>query len=233
MLIFGLERFGNPVDWEWPPAWCEGWKREALERSAIGPSLGNPLERTLAIAALRMPFAGVAMLETLGVPRGFVGRMTGAGDVGRVRCLISADRLWHADESGRPHLAVAVRDEWGVLEDICAFSSDTPDEWALQRGATAMLGRDRFALARSGAADRLRLFATPLDWLRGEGDGICVLDWTKGVLAELRGLGPGVTIACESRAVADALAGHLRWTGLPRIEALRQAQGERELGVAA
>jgi len=48
----------------------------------------------------------------------------------------------------------------------------------------------------------LKLYANPLQWCRGGGDGLCLLAWTPATMAMLRALGPNRMIVCEDERFA-------------------------------
>jgi hypothetical protein len=138
----------------------------------------------------RMTWAAVRHLLDMGVPAAFLGQLTGAGDL----AIADVDlRRSGTFEFGGPtrRLILAVR-ERGSVVDLVALSSSCADEWALLRGAADMLGGEMIDDAVAAERRELRLFSTPLAWLRGGGRGICVLDWTPAALAALRGLGSRV-----------------------------------------
>ena len=94
-------------------------------------------------------------------------------------------------------LLLGVRDAAGTMIDIVALSSGCEDEWALLTGAGDLLGEQALEQAEAQATvyDRrvaVRLYATPMAWLRGGASGVCVLDWNRSTIARLRGL-PGPT----------------------------------------
>lgn len=181
-------------------AWCEG------------------LEAELAGAAAALPFGAVRLLQAMGVPLGTVAQLTGAGAIGRARVEVGADGRWAPVAQGEPRLVVAVREK-GVLVDLVALSSSDGDSWALRTGEGWLLGYESWLNAQLGANSRLRLHGSPMAWLGAGGEGVCVLDWTRGALRSLRGLGPDVTIICQDQQAADVLANALRWGGLPRVVA--------------
>ena len=97
------------------------------------------------------------------------------------------------------------------IGDLVAFYPDNPHRFYVRRG-------DMWALG-SGLLDDLLmrpeiwLFETPLDWLRAGRDGLCVLDWRRGI-APIVSLGRrlnvqnaafGQTVERRSRAYLDSL----------------------------
>jgi hypothetical protein len=83
---------------------------------------------------------------------------------------------------GRPlHFLTPIR-SGGELIDLCAWRPSRPDRWLLRTGAGWALGED------AGIGDWeyvLDLHATPLDWIKSGGSGLCVLDWSSPDLHQL------------------------------------------------
>lgn len=177
--------------------------------------LADPLEIEMLTYALALNWGGVKLLlNRFAVPAPFMGQLTGAGDIGRARVAVRGS-LWEP-EGDTPSLILAVR-ERGELVDLLACSSAHPDRWALRRGMGWVLGHDHYFACQAEQSDRLRLFATPLDWLAAGGDGICVLEWGAAALGWLRGLGPRVAISCDPDA-GTKLRDMLAHGGLPRVQ---------------
>lgn len=181
----------------------------------------SPLEREMAEAYFGLPFAGVRLLAALGVPMGFIGQLSGAMAIGRARVAIEADGTWRPDGGDgtavEARLIIAVHED-GELVDLVAVSSADPDSWALRTGAGWVLGHDALQDVASGPpGGRLRVFGNPIEWLKHECAGVCVLDWGRKALAELRWLGSGAVLECDSEAARDALVNALRWGGLPQV----------------
>lgn len=174
---------------------------------------GNGL-RTL-LDGLAMPFAAVRALDGMGVPRMLLGQLTAAGDIAVADVDLGRDGGRFAFGGPTRRLILAVRVD-GVLIDLAALSSTCEDEWALHLGMADFLGEELLDRARTCEWRELRLFGTPLAWLRAGGRGVCVLDWTPAALAALRGLGPGVTLVCDAGA-KPKLEALLRHGGLPLV----------------
>ena len=185
-------------------------------------------ERIMARAFLATPFSVVARLEAAGVPRGFVGELVAGALVAAARVdVLRGGRFQVGGPDGR--LLLGVTDAGGTVIDVVALSSTDENDWALLTGLGDMLGEaalddiDR-ALATERPA-RLRLHATPWDWLRAGGEGVCVLEWSQASLARLRSLGERVTLEVESRAMRDKLKALLARGGLPMVATAHPALG--------
>lgn len=186
---------------------------------------GSALRDELSAFAARMGWAQVKRLLELGVPGAFLAQLTGAGDVAAARVSLANRGAYFEVPGPDARLLLAVRDGFGTLVDLVAFSTSDPDDWALRCGLGAMLGTwtleeaQRRVCAHGYA--QLRIFATPLAWLLGGGEGVCVLDWNAG-LAELRLLGETVTLRCD-RGVGERLEALLRRGGVPRVKEVAPA----------
>ena len=60
------------------------------------------------------------------------------------------------------------------LADLVAFRPSLPGRWWRRLGAVPVLGEENM---RRFQVDPLRVCATPLDWLRGGGRGVVIIDW--------------------------------------------------------
>lgn len=205
------------------------------------------LQEEMYAAVSGMTFPAARTLVAMGVAQRVVAEMTGAGIVGRLRVRESGSR-WEPDEGGAWRLIVPVldhRDDGGLrmlpdIVDLIALSSSDPDAWTLRTGDGFLLGMgwldrareaaDSIAEARSWGVQpdpairplaTVRLHARPLDLLRADGAGICVLDWGRAALTELRLLGPEVTLITDSDAAARKLTELMQWGGLPEVRAER------------
>lgn len=187
----------------------------------FGRDLFNPVERELMAGEMRWP--AVEALIAMGVPRGFLGGLIGAGDlaVGQVELERGGTFAFGGPDR---RLILAVRDGFGVLDDLVAIASHNADEWALRHRAGVLLGEDVLLAAEGRAAvhgrAELRLFGTPLAWLRAGGEGVCVLDWGRAALGRLRALGEAVTLVCDAGA-GVRLKAMLAVGGLPTVAEAR------------
>lgn len=172
----------------------------------------------LAKASACFGYGAMVHLRAMGVPVEFANRLLMQFDLARAKVSVAASGLFEWD-GAEAHLLIGVR-EFGELVDVVAVRSAAPDEWSMLRGDGWVLGHDALFEAKEGLSDLLRVFGTPFDWLRSSGEGICVLDWTAHALAELRGLGPSVTLQCDDHRAAQRLGAVLAWQGLPRVEAV-------------
>ena len=95
--------------------------------------------------------------------------------------------MWQPIESGREFLTVAVR-EGSATTDIVAFDPRDATRWFLRKRGAWALGFDAIEQARGSfvkSETMLDLHMTPLDWLRADRTGVCVIDWTHEARATL------------------------------------------------
>lgn len=140
-------------------------------------------------------------LKALGVPWSTIAHMGARHYSGGSSCVIDVDDgLYAPSDEGTPHLIIPVFED-GELVDLVAFSSDQPLAWLLRLGCGWSLGL-LDGLERHSWEDEVRLWASPLDWLRADCDGLCVLDWSAPEVVELARL-PG--IRCQDQTLAKQL----------------------------
>ena len=77
--------------------------------------------------------------------------------------------------------------ECGDIIDLIAWRSGDPARWFWRTGLGWALGTDW--LTPRWGNEPVRLFATPLDWLAGAGEGMCILDGSAPEIRELAALG--------------------------------------------
>jgi hypothetical protein len=160
-------------------------------------------------------------LNALGVS---AARIIATGIVGVAQIEVLAGDLWQPCEGGDEYLTVGVSEDDGIV-DILAFRPSDPDVWYLRRGSAWALGHDAIMEARGAWCDQesaIALTATPLDWLRGDMAGACIIDWTQDAVMTLR---DAVRIQVPSREFARALRLQLsRPPALPPIDVKRGAR---------
>jgi len=120
---------------------------------------------------------------------------------------------------GEPHLILPVIERGGLV-DLCGFRASSPDKWMLRRGNGFALGLDRgldpwlwyrpadlsAKPAKYQVGQPTTLYSDPLDWLRGQGEGICVLDWES---PEIRQLDVLAEVTCSTPQLARLFRGAL------------------------
>lgn len=164
---------------------------------------------TLSINALHL-----RRLHGLGVSRLTAANLKCRGQArwGVVRAGAGEDGLFLPGE-GETHLLLPVEMD-GALIDLVAFRSSTPSDWILRTGLGWALGMDR-GLGPHTWGDPPTVHETPLDWLRADCSGICVLDWSAPELHSLKGL---ARLACATDGLRSTLRRHLtRDPNLPEL----------------
>ena len=141
-------------------------------------------------------------LRQLGVEQQTIARM---GDRhffgGTHRAIDVGDGLYSPSEDGAPHLILPVFEDCELV-DLVAFTSDKPLAWLLRLGVGWSLGLlDGFE--RHSWQDEVKLWASPLDWLRAGCDGLCILDWTAPEVLDLARL---PNIRCQDKRLAMLLS---------------------------
>ena len=92
---------------------------------------------------------------------------------------ISTDRGWFdLDESGFDAVVCEVRGCDGeTVVDLVAWSIDNPTSWWTAIGAAVVMGESFAGNPNAGlCGEPLRIFQTPLAWLRAQCEGIVILD---------------------------------------------------------
>ena len=89
--------------------------------------------------------------------------------------------LYEPDELGTEHLIVPVI-EGGAVADLLAFRVEKPERWWLRNCLGAVLGQDvidkaEFFSDTECPESSLRVFRSPLSWLRHDCAGAVILDW--------------------------------------------------------
>lgn len=125
----------------------------------------------------------------------------------------AGDGLYQPGE-GALHVILPVVED-GELVDLVAFRSTDSGSWMLRTGNGWALGLEK-GLSAHMWGQTVHLFSDPLDWLRGRGEGVCVLDWDA---AEVHNLDVLQELVCSSPAVAALLTRALsRPARLPKLK---------------
>jgi len=130
-----------------------------------------------------------------------------------VSCCESVGGGLYQPGEGPLHVLLPVVED-GALVDLCAFRSADPGNWLLRVGNGWALGMDL------GLSPHLwgpvHVFSDPLDWLRGCGEGVAVLDWDSPEIR--RQLDAVPEVVCSTPAVASVLTRALtRPVRIPKI----------------
>lgn len=184
------------------------------------------LEREMFASAARLTMPAVRRLIGMGVDQRFVARLTGAGMIGVGNVMITSQGWEPGGPDPRLLLGVVHQEE---LVDIVAISSGRRDEWALRTKMGWALGAFSIEkvhrmiesdLSGEPTRHRVRLHATPFDWMASGGDGVCILDWSAATLMELRALGERVTLEVPPGG-GEKIRNLLAYGALPRVAETR------------
>jgi len=124
------------------------------------------------LLALGVPGPAIASLGSREIP-------FGVGTVERM------ERGLYQPGDGPLHVISPVYAE-GEIIDLIAWRSDAPGNWVWRTGLGWALGTDM--LLPRWDDEPVQIHATPLDWLRAGGEGMCILDWEAPELGEIRAL---------------------------------------------
>lgn len=146
---------------------------------AIAAKHGAPpsceLERELKAACLASRFVHARALNRLGVSSSTIADLRRQHWGWGVVNASAGDDGLYLPGSGEPHLVLPVIEN-GDLIDLVAFRSATPERWLLRTGQGWALGLERGLEPHTWHPETL-LSCNPLDWLRADCEGLCVLDW--------------------------------------------------------
>jgi len=181
-----------------------------------GAAFGVDLRREMIDFGL--PWHGCRRLMQLGFDGRLIAELGAQLAIGQARVQISRDGYHFEPHGPDARLLLAVL-ERGDFVDICAVSTSDADSWALRIGQGWCLGHDDYDKAlNTSLRERqciLRVFGSPLDWLRAGCAGICVLDWV-AALPELRLLSERVQLKVDAGA-GERMRALLAYGDLPRV----------------
>lgn len=183
-----------------------------------GDSMSD-LEAEMVAAAEAMSYEQCMSLARMGVACWPL--LTERRHLGIARVRASANDLFDYEESAPVHVVLAVGDKDGALVDLLAFEPRDPRGWLLRTGNGQALGEDRIsdAIASMGWPDppTLVLHPNPLEWLKADCRGACVVDdFSPDICARLREL-PRIVV--HNHGFAQALLSRLAERhDLPRID---------------
>ncbi len=133
--------------------------------------------------------------------------------VGVARIITSSDGLFDFHDDGERALIVPEGvpevPAWDEIHDLIAFKPENPARWWRRRGDVDLLGAFNITPWR---LPPLTIHETPLSWLQGGANGICIVDWGFDPNARLVGAGhlaletPALRSRIEHRITEAALA---------------------------
>lgn len=179
-----------------------GVKPGSVDRSIRGPFLWEEMQ---AAVRLSRDYGGHRVLaELLGITREAIQR---AGGLGLLR-ITTEGRYFEPAKHGGDLVAVVPAFELDIansepeLVDLIAFRTSDPTQTWIRTGWARALGGWNGDLVRDATPiwrlpddpplPALKIYRTPLSWLRAACDGVCVLNpaWTEHVLAEIGRIQP-------------------------------------------
>jgi hypothetical protein len=144
------------------------------------------LEAEMEAASSRVRQEHLSRMLALGVPRASIATLGATqAPFGIASAQPDGSHLYQPGD-GPTHVVMPVM-EMGDIIDLIAWRSTNPAKWYWRTCAGWALGADW--LNPRWDEDPVRLYATPLDWLAGAGQGICILDWAAPEVRELASLG--------------------------------------------
>lgn len=181
----------------------------------------NPLRREFDAMLNAMSARDMTVLHGHGIP---APQLFGESLVGAANIETGRNDFWTPTDSG-PRAIIIPAMENGCIIDLIAFRPSQPDTWYARVGNCWALGMDEIADARSALDQSHSIFlhATPLDWLRAGGRGVCVIDWTDDARLTLRDLR---AIDVASPKFARAL--RLELSRPPRIPEIKTGRMRRD-----
>ncbi|MEH6476219.1 MAG: hypothetical protein V7727_11045 [Sneathiella sp.] len=147
--------------------------------------------------------ARLGRLKALGVTGAGMAR---AGLVGVARIETDGSH-WQPEESGTPALIIpaGIDNGFSSIVDMIALQTSTPDIWWSRTGFSAMLGFDSLSRCMFYGT-QLTIHANPLDWLKSDCEGICLLDWNRYLPMWLSGI---QSIYCPDPSTGEKLSAAL------------------------
>ena len=173
-----------------------------MQRLALGTT-GFAIRRLVALGVDRATLAGM-------------GRHHFSLGVGK--CLDIGGGTFCPSDDGRISLVLPVYAE-GELVDLVALNTDAPHDTRLRIGDGWALGVEH-GLDGYDWDQPLQLHLSPLDWMKADCVGLCVLDWASPSVAQLRDF---ATLALgDSRLKPLLNAAWSRFARLPKITSIQE-----------
>lgn len=114
------------------------------------------------------------------------------GSIARMNCRFDGKGYFHIHDAGEPAIVFEVYDEDdSTTIDLCAFPIANPEIFSTAVGAAVVLGYARVINPATWAFEgMLAVHRTPLGWLKGGCQGVCILDHRVAPYALGEALGP-------------------------------------------
>ncbi|MCB4861126.1 hypothetical protein K7W03_16160 [Sphingobium sp. PNB] len=143
------------------------------------------LEAEMAAAANSVRQAHIDRMIALGVPGASIAALGAMQPAFGISPAAVEPSYFYQPVDGPTHVVMPVMDQ-GEMIDLIAWRSSNPARWFWRTGLGWALGTD-WLLPRWDNGP-VKLYATPLEWLAGAGEGICVLDWSAPEIRDLAAL---------------------------------------------
>lgn len=145
------------------------------------------MDRAAACAVRR-----VDLFRSIGIPAATVAALGEYAPLGFAKIETLPAGLYQPSEEGQRHLIIPVHDGSGVI-DLIATRPDAPRRWHWRIGQACLLGEANLNPPTWEHAP-VPIHQTPIDWLRADCTGACVLDFDDVELVPL--LGQAQAIIC-------------------------------------
>ena len=169
------------------------------------------LDREFALTTDNVTPFFVERLQRMGIPNRII--FGPRHYLGAARIVTTSDGLFEFHEDGEDALVVPEGEPevpgWAEVHDLIAFKPGSPERWWRRRGDADILGVSNMTPWRLAP---LVIHETPLSWLQGGADGVCVVDWGFNPNARLGAAGhidaetPAIKNRLERRIKEAALA---------------------------
>ena len=143
------------------------------------------LEAEMASSISRVRQEHIDRLLALGVPGASIADLGAIQPVFGISHAMPEPSRHYQPGDGPPHVVMPVLD-MGDMIDLIAWRTTNPARWFWRTGLGWALGTD-WLLPRWDDGP-VRLFATPLEWMAGAGQGMCILDWNAPEIREMAAL---------------------------------------------
>ena len=170
---------------------------------------------------------GLDYFRAHGIDMGAVTTATGGVFISPIR--IVPPRFFEPDPEGKPAAWCEVRDDFGSVVDVAAWSMRKPDRVVTLLGRAAVLGAEWAGDPASYLdGSPLRVFRTPLAWLQAQCEGVAVLDMAKAARFLIDTPTPRIAAEDDAHAREIIKAKHALWDAQAVVVPVRNHQPLRE-----
>jgi hypothetical protein len=150
------------------------------------------LAEEFGVAACEIGPQEIAWLKAQGVPAGTLYPRSNID--GRVKPRVGLANIeplgggfYQRAEHGKRAFIMPASGSCDSPTDLIAWCRDEPGQWWRRLGAADLLNETAIEIAEA-MSEPLTVHVTPLDWLRGGGRGVVVLDWRANLRAGFSGV---------------------------------------------